>query len=94
MPPPVFLYSDREVYPMKTSKRILNAVLALIFAFSMGMVLRQALDDSGGEMEYRRAAEIAGGIVEPTAETQAVSAPAEDAVMIWMPETVENDPTV
>ena len=79
---------------MKTSKRILNAVLALVFAFSMGMVLRQALDDSGGEMEYRRAAEIAGGIVEPTAETQAVSAPAEDAVMIWMPETVEDDPTV
>ena len=94
MPPPVFLYSDREVYPMKTSKRILNAVLALVFAFSMGMVLRQALDDSGGEMEYRRAAEIAGGTVEPTAETQAAAAPAEDAVMIWMPETVKNDPTV
>ena len=79
---------------MKTSKHILNAVLALVFAFSMGMVLRQALDDSGGEMEYRRAAEIAGGTVKTTAETQAAAAPAEDAVMIWMPETVENDPTV
>ena len=70
---------------MKTSKHILNAVLALVFAFSMGMVLRQALDDSGGEMEYRRAAEIAGGTVETTAETQAAATPVEDAVMIWMP---------
>ena len=79
---------------MKTSKRILNAVLALVFAFSMGMVLRQALDDSGGEMEYRRAAEIAAGTVEATLETQAISAPTDEEVMIWMPEAVEDDPAL
>ena len=79
---------------MKTATYILNTVLALVFALSMGLVLRQALDDSGGEMEYRRAAEIAASAVETTLETQAISAPTDEEVMIWMPEAVEDDPAL
>ena len=79
---------------MKTATYILNTVLALVFALSMGLVLRQALDDSGGEMEYRRAAEIAASAVEPTVETRAISAPTDEEVMIWMPEAVEDDPAL
>ena len=55
---------------MKKLKTFLNILLALVFVFSAVMMVLQALDNSGGESEYREAAEIAMGTgTEAAAET-------------------------
>ena len=82
---------------MKQPKKILNLILALVFLVSVIMVLRQALDDSGGENEYQKAIDIAKStdVTSETApeESQNVSADTSDSgELVWMPETVVDDP--
>lgn len=84
---------------MKQPKKILNLILALVFLVSVIMVLRQALDDSGGENEYQKAIDIAKStdVTSETApeESQNVSADTSDSgELVWMPETVEDDPVL
>lgn len=84
---------------MKKLKKYANIVLALVFLVSVVMVLRQALDDSGGETEYQEAIDIAKGADEPSEttpeETQNAATDASDASdLIWMPEAVEDDPVL
>ena len=84
---------------MKQPKKILNLILALVFLVSVVMVLRQALDDSGGENEYQKAIDIAKStdVTSETApeESQNVSADTSDSgELVWMPETVEDDPVL
>lgn len=86
---------------MKKSKKFLNILLALVFVFSAVMIVLQALDNSGGESEYREAAEIAMGsgteaAAETTLETTEETAPATKSAgeLIWVPEEVTDDPVL
>lgn len=84
---------------MKQYKKYLNILLALVFLFSVGMVVRQALDDSGGESEYQAAIDIAqgSGTASETAPESTQEAPTEQAEageLVWFPATVEDDPVL
>ena len=86
---------------MKKLKTFLNIILALVFVFSAVMIVLQALDNSGGESEYREAAEIAMGsgteaAAETTLETTEETAPATKSAgeLIWVPEEVTDDPVL
>ena len=86
---------------MKKLKTFLNILLALVFVFSAVMMVLQALDNSGGESEYREAAEIAMGTgteaaAETTRETTEETTPATKSAgeLIWVPEEVSDDPVL
>ena len=84
---------------MKTSKKILNLILALVFLFSTVMIIRQALDDSGGEDEYQAAIDIAKGTDEtletvPETTQDATAAATDPGELIWIPEAVGDDPVL
>lgn len=86
---------------MKKLKTFLNIILALVFVFSAVMMVLQALDNSGGESEYREAAEIAMGTgteaaAETTEETTEETTPATKSAgeLIWVPEEVSDDPVL
>lgn len=84
---------------MKQSKRILNLILALVFLVSVGMVLRQNRDNSGGESEYRTAIEIAkctdaAAEAVPEDTRNAATGICAAGELIWMPEMVEDDPVL
>ena len=86
---------------MKKLKTFLNILLALVFVFSAVMMVLQALDNSGGESEYREAAEIAMGTgtaaaSETTRETVEETTPATKSAgeLIWVPEEVSDDPVL
>lgn len=96
-----------EISSMKQYKKYLNMVLALVFLFSAGMVIRQALDDSGGESEYQAAMEIAQGMrtpsetvpetapeTAPDASQEAATDQAETVELVWFPAPVEDDPVL
>ena len=84
---------------MKQYKKYLNILLALVFLFSVDMVVRQALDDSGGESEYQAAIDIAqgAGAASETAPETTQEAPTEQAEageLVWFPAPVEDDPVL
>ena len=82
---------------MKNLKKYANIVLALVFLFSTVMIIRQALDDSGGEDEYQAAIDIAKGTDEtletvPETTQDTTTDATNPGELIWVPETVEDDP--
>lgn len=84
----------------KTIKRIVMVMLLAVFAFSCVMMLRQWLDNEGGQTAYEEAMAIAmqqPGAEQPD-ETQAMipeptAAPSEP-VSVWVPAPVKDDPVM
>lgn len=80
----------------KKHKKILSAVLLVVFLISTTILVRNVLGYGSGGSEYSDAAELARADAsrgeEPTRETVAVTMPPEtpeDPVMVWVPAPLE-----
>lgn len=77
----------------KKMRTLAMAVLLAVFLVSTALMLRQFLDNSGGETSYRAAQEIAGNVqVKTDAALSAVADNGEQPVSRWVPAAVEDDP--
>ena len=83
----------------KKMRQVLMCVLFVIFMGSTALMLRQWMDNAGGETTYQDAMDLAVNTKENVSvekQTEATTMPAEnkEPITVWVPVPVENDPVM
>lgn len=84
----------------KKMRQVLMCILFVIFLGSTALMLRQWMDNAGGETTYQDAMDLAVNSTKETApaekQTEATTMPTEkkEPVTAWVPAPVENDPVM